>query len=1174
MTSIKSTEREVVAWICGELANILKTGGHPFTECTVETSVGGGFPDLILWIDRLSNQAFSFFEIKPPGKVEDISRLPLKASRLGAKYAIVWNFETGALYEIEGGRVNKLKDYNHYILRNLEDWKRRDIQIKIMRAFDGFLMDLQSLYQHGILKKLPPDKLIFIKILRESVEKLSPMLTEHIKLKTKDKKIKQEVESWGRKQGIAKVDEESFYETIGRQWAYSLITRILFYFTIRRHFTNLPELRKDPDDSRTIEEILIEAFKEAQKIDWHAVFETSFIETHGLPDKAENIINDLLKKLKNYNFSQLKEDVIGEIFEELIPPEDRHSLGQYFTREDLVDFIIGFVANDYDGSYLDPTCGSGTFLNRLYSRIRWRSAYGKKHSEILSQLWGIDIAHFPAELATINLFRQSVSDYSNFPRVVVKDIFEINPGDEFEFPPPKANPDNFIPVKEKFPFFKGIVGNFPYIRQELIEKKVKGYKKFLTEVIACDWLEEYPEAFEIKLAESRELNHLANLPPGRKRDLTAEWVDKGRIQLKLSKQADIYAYMFFHVAKFLVKEGRMGIVTSNSWLDVAYGYYLKKFFLEKMKLIAIVGSWVEPWFEDASVNTIFTIIENSEPGDSHKVKFVKLKKKLKELIPYQDLKLQENERWRRVDALVSRIENAGPHLLRKNKSAKYERITPYMEVYEDDEMIIRIVDADYLRKELEDKKEMAKWGKYLRAPNVYFEILEILKGKLVPLEDISIVKRGYTTGINEFFYLEVLKHDKNKSVFEVKNAKGWTGEIEEEFLKPVIKSPKESDTIVIDPCKLKYRIFICPYSKSELKQLGKLGALKYIEWGEKQRNKNGVLYKDIPTAKSRKYWWGIEEREKAFAGWLESFGSRFLTVYNEGEVLFDKRFYEIYTDSGKGKLLASLLNSSFIFLQAEVLCRINLGDGALDTTVYEVEKLLIPDTTLISRDKEQKIIDAFDKVKSRPVKSIFEEVKMKDREALDRAVLEAVGLAPDVYLPQIYEALVNLVKERLELPKLRRKQKKSRKKKSLEEIKKILIEEFFKTGVKVFPDAFVRNLSAQSCKTISTTGKPLRIGEQFLGRYKIIDEEGNTICEVGSLEEAKYIVYSYKPNTYLIKIPSNIAEMRNTVKRYEKYVNELEEKLMERAFEATFDHKLAARITREILEEFGLRVLG
>lgn len=53
------------------------------------------------------------------------------------------------------------------------------------------------------------------------------------------------------------------------------------------------------------------------------------------------------------------------------------------------------------------------------------------------------------------------------------------------------------------------------------------------------------------------------------------------------------------------------------------------------------------------------------------------------------------------------------------------------------------------------KYEGDKWGgKYLRAPDIYWKILEKGKDKLVRLGDIAEVRRGFTTGVNEFFYVE------------------------------------------------------------------------------------------------------------------------------------------------------------------------------------------------------------------------------------------------------------------------------------------------------------------------------------------------------------------------------------------------------------------------------------
>ena len=110
----------------------------------------------------------------------------------------------------------------------------------------------------------------------------------------------------------------------------------------------------------------------------------------------------------------------------------------------------------------------------------------------------------------------------------------------------------------------------------------------------------------------------------------------------------------------------MGIVTSNAWLDVAYGYELQRFFLKNFKIVAILESRCEPWFEDPAVNTIVTILErckNADERNRHLVKFVKVKKRLYDLIPY-DMKLEATNRFPHLDRLGLKIEHAGSEHLK------------------------------------------------------------------------------------------------------------------------------------------------------------------------------------------------------------------------------------------------------------------------------------------------------------------------------------------------------------------------------------------------------------------------------------------------------------------------------------------------------------------------------
>ena len=85
----------------------------------------------------------------------------------------------------------------------------------------------------------------------------------------------------------------------------------------------------------------------------------------------------------------------------------------------------------------------------------------------------------------------------------------------------------------------------------------------------------------------------------------------------------------------------MGIVTSNAWLDVGYGYALERFFLDNFKIVAILESRCEPWFTQAVVNTVVTIVQRRDSAterDANPARFVKIKRPLAELIPW-DMRL-------------------------------------------------------------------------------------------------------------------------------------------------------------------------------------------------------------------------------------------------------------------------------------------------------------------------------------------------------------------------------------------------------------------------------------------------------------------------------------------------------------------------------------------------------
>jgi hypothetical protein len=1199
------TEREVAAGLAAELDKVIQQGGTPFDKATVEHRAGSLYPDITIWTNYQAQCAFAFWELKAPGRREDLSKLPAKAQMLGVRYVVVWNFQSGELYEVKEGQLYSIKSYPVPVLNSLEEWAIVPKRIAVVNQAKEILDDLARLACGESLTPYAPDKFYFIGILQKAIHNLVPVLQEHIFQKKKDPQIRARLDRWTVEQGYP-TGLPDLDALLARHWAYSLAVRILFYFTVRRYYSGLPDLR--PDTPQPIAELLRDAFSKAQAVDWQAVFELSPLDELGLPSKADPILRELLEDFCRYDFGLLKEDVIGQIMEGLIPEEERHALGQYFTREDLVDFIIGFVAHRDEAYYLDPTCGSGTFLNRLYSRLRWLSGYHASHSQLLERLWGIDVAHFPAELATINLFRQDVKDLTNFPRIIVSDFFQVRPGQTFSFPPLKVTTPDCPKIQVTLPLFDGIVGNFPYIRQELIERQFKGYKQKIVQAIAQEWFWKDRSLFEVKGIRDVELQEMVAKPDAQRRQWLQQQVQNGRVDLRLSGQADIYAYLFYHAAAFLKEGGRLGIVTSNAWLDVAYGEELKRFFLRHFKIIAVVASWCEPWFEDAAINTAFVILErceNAEERARHVVRFVKVKRPLSELLP-RDLLLEEVKRWQKVDALVREIETADAQITGQGQPLRG------VHTVETENFRIRLVPQAELEAELRAKGETAKWGLYIRAPQVYFDILAQAGDKLVPLSQVAEVRFGIKTGINDFFYLEPSGPGSKPGTVRVKNARGWIGEIEEECLRPVIRSPRESLTPSVDPARLRYRLFLPPcinhiaekkveafrqklknkklrekerrrQERELYEQLRKTLeqelqnkyplAYGYVQWGENQRTSEGRLWPEVPSVQGRWTWWLPREATTPDGMWPKAFNDRFLVADNSAGVASSDRFYELVAKKGiQRDLLVAVLNSTVVFLIVETNGRVNLGEGAMDNMVYEVDQCMVPNPRYLGANDIQRILSAYNKLKHRPIQPIAEEVKQKDRRALDKAVLEALGLDPKVYLPKIYQGLVEMVRERLALPKLRTARKKQEKRLSLEQVKEKVRQEVLPGGLK--PITAFLPAGNPPMMDVPLVGRPVS-WSAVLTEYTLLDADGNEVGKIwGDEYQARYAVYAARPEEYMVQVPVDPIVAGGAVQKYEQYLRREAQKLFQRLLEATHDHRQADRIQREILESLDLPPLA
>lgn len=1082
-----------------------------------------------------------------------------RARANGAPYFVTWTLRDAVLWRTPKAgtpaardAMEKLRDYPDLFEIGQADQGPLDepTQLKVLARGEDILHDLERLLKDEALELVKIDVTYFVNRLLDAVRHLLPIVAASLLDRlTSNVTFRGEITGWAVKQGIAgSPDDPEFAESIARQIIYRLLGKMLFYQSLRRSARQLPKLDFDKVDTAQVLPKLRLAFAEARKIDYHAVFDEALPDRIQWPSEASHVLADLVHDFNTRDFASLPQDVIGTVFERLIPPEERHGLGQYFTNENLCDLLNAFCITAPTDKVLDPTCGTGTFLIRAYDRLRWLGQHD--HSTLLTQLWGIDIAPFPAELATINLFRQKIAEHGNFPRVLCQDFLRINPADKFRFPPPKMDLEHPEEMEESIPQFDAIVGNFPYISADQIEKHETGYLAFLRERLITDWFAEYPDVFYYQNKAAQQFFEKSIVQGEHKAS------DRKTAQHRISTYADLYVHLFFHAARFLKPGGRMGIVTSNAWLDLNYGYQLQKFFLNRFKIIAILESRCEPWFTEASVNTVVTIVERcDDPAerDNHLAKFVKVKKPLAQLIP-GDPVIDAVPRLRGLRNLVANVEQAG---------RKYVKTYPLeMVTEEDDNVRIRILRQSEMATPFQGSTATVKWGQYLRSPEPIVQMFEQARHVSMGLSSQASFKRGSKTHLNDFYH--------------VSHATAEGFHIEPEFLRPLLKSPSDTATIRIHPNHLPLWVFVCRETEEDLRKSGKTGALAYIAWGRTQR-KQGIPYPEWRWVRERKpAWYALPENESPEARIFltNALSDRHLHKYSETAVIADKRLHVVLPKKKVNwKLLIAVLNSYFVAMSAELAGRIVKGDGVLEVDYDDLrDHLRVPDVREFSKEDTKRILDAFAQIVDRPIESVEREITKSDRMALDTAVLHAIGLNPRKYLSPLYEGLCELVGERTTLGQIRGNVRKTKargikaEKKAAEEV----LDGVLPDGPKRFPGDFLSGAATTAAKTpVVLPEAPLIFDNSplFSGVYTA---DGTFSRMVKTPAEGKFLMYAHSCGHRSAELPEKVVEISRTVANYEQYLRDLRKQIYEAYYRRTLDTRTAARLTQAAFDRFHL----
>lgn len=762
-------------------------------------------------------------------------------------------------------------------------------------------------------------------------------------------------------------------------------------------------------------------------------------------------------------------EMLGKVFEELVT--GRHSSGSYYTPRTVVSFMcrealkhalaecdtpeaISRLVDESDGKDVknpekildrlrglracDPACGSGAYLlGMLQELLHVREAlfaataiakdaqYNWKREIIENNIYGVDLDRFATQIAALRLWL-SLAIESDEPHPLPNLKYKIGCGDSLLAPIEttgqadlhrralieqfrarkaeytdaedhlqKAEAETEIerlrveiartlqhlpepPSEARLMLAKNSVTEIEAKLRAALDRgdkyKAEEHQRNLTKLKAeiadmeaaatvqhydtgniFDWSVEFAEVFEDGGFDIV----LANPPYVRQEEIDKD-VKKKLLELyaeAMTGKSDLFVAFYARGLQVLRDGGTHVFVCSNSWLDVGYGGKLQGYLLNNSHVAAIYDSAIERQFASADINTIISFIHKQEPDDDDVTRFVSLR------APFLEALADETKR-RVVTKTSAEIWESGA-----NEHNRYE--------------------GD-------------KWGgKYLRAADIYYSVIEKGADQIHQLSEYFDGERYLNTGGADGFFILTDVTEMPNGNYWVENAavledgtEIFSGEIERAFLRPLIKNyTRQNKSIEIGG----FDAYCLVINENPSRLLN-----RYIHWGETQ----GYDQRSVTRLQNPWYRPTIQMQNGVEILAPRSFGETFVVYSNPARHL-SLRFYRLHHKYPNSQQLVGYLNSTLYILFLETLGNKSLGQGVLDFFMADFLRMKIP--VVLNSSVEC----AYERMKNRDIKPIFQEISEPDRRELDNIIFDALGLTQGER-DAVYEAVIDLVSKRLQ----------------------------------------------------------------------------------------------------------------------------------------------------------------
>lgn len=872
---------------CAQLQRVVARAGG---EYTLTSQSGNLFPDVLLFGDVGGTVVLQGWELKMPDTAISDSALlrnaELKARRLGLDSFVVWNATLASLY------VRNAENCFEWAMAWPSSTIKTRIDVQGNRAvwvaqLRQMIDDINNFLDAGNLSGAKPavaigDRL-FVDFLQRFVSPLSEAIAAGYK---KDAAFAAALDSWWSANEIEHAASSKF-EGLARVNIVNWINRFLFAHYLKR-FHNPAKSVEKIGGSTTIAEG-ISTFEEiSAKCDFMSVFRPSpgqaFIDKY-----TWNALLALNAFLTDFRLESISQESFHQILESALSYSRKKLAGQFSTPGQLAELLVRITVVDRTLDVIDPCCGTGTIARAAYDLKR---SLGIDVRDALRTVWGSDKFAFPLQLCSIAL-----SDPLGMGEVIQvfrEDAFNLQPGSAVTFTDPNTGGN----IVRFFPAAHSIVSNLPFVRFEDKEK----------------------------------INPLINTA---QQALAKYGGDKST----LSAKADLYAHLIVHMRGLVDARGRIGVITSNSWLATDWGVQFKQILREFFKVIRVVISAQGRWFKNAAVVTTIIVLErrdaSSLTSDDEVTDFVTTKEDL--------------EKWNQLPGGVAGLANA---VLNKSPAIESMSKQSYSQ--------IQIAQLECV-------------GIGWSALFVELTWLQSLKSHLIPVSKHFDISRGERRGWDKLFY-----------------PKGNHG-IESQYISPVLLSSKAIGGLIAEA---DGEAFCCSETTEIMKAQKKTGALGWIKKFHNEKNGSG---KPLPNvlARAGQHWY--EMHPSTLADLVITMNpDRRLAVHRMQKRAFVNqrliRLTAMLDAQPDIDLLHALLNSAVGMFLIEA-AGFGRGLGALDLNATKLSNTLhVLDPAGVNTQHRKIILEKFIPLLKRPTYELPDELGASDRIAFDDAVLAAFAL--------------------------------------------------------------------------------------------------------------------------------------------------------------------------------------